>query len=70
MPQRDGFEFETFTAKIIEKRFNNLIDISRANAWIIYLLDVGRFLWNADVVIANLDEPLDPGVIVEIMFAH
>ena len=44
-------------------------DISRATSWIIYLLDLGRFLYGSDVCIANLDEDLDPGVIVEIMFA-
>jgi len=33
------------------------------------LLDLGHFLYGSDVCIANLDEDLDPGVIVEIMFA-
>ena len=33
-------------------------------------MDLGRFLWKADVCIANLDEMTDPGVLVEIMFAH
>ena len=37
--------------------------------WIIYLVDLGCFLNTADVVICNLDEPLDPGMIVEMMFA-
>jgi hypothetical protein len=32
-------------------------------------LDLGHFLYGSDVCIANLDEDLDPGVIVEIMFA-
>ena len=43
--------------------------ISHATSWIIYLLDLGRFLWGSDVCLANLDEDLDPGVIVEIMMA-
>jgi hypothetical protein len=36
---------------------------------IIYLLDLGHFLYRSDVMIASLDEPLDPGVIVEMMYA-
>ena len=41
-----------------------------AFAWIIYLLDVGKFLFESDVLIANLDETLDVGVIIEMSFAR
>jgi nucleoside 2-deoxyribosyltransferase len=34
------------------------------------LLDLGKFLYESDVVLANLDEPIDPGVVVEMQFAH
>ena len=44
-------------------------EISRATSWIIYILDLGNFLYNSDICLANMDEDLDPGVIVEIMFA-
>ena len=55
---------------MFEKYFPNEYETSEAKAWIIYLLDLGRFLWTADVCVANLDEPTDPGVLVEVMFAH
>ena len=44
-------------------------EVARAITWIIYLLDLGIFLYKSDVCVANLDEPLDPGVIVEMMFS-
>eukprot|EP00350_Pseudokeronopsis_sp_OXSARD2_P005073 CAMPEP_0170541980 /NCGR_PEP_ID=MMETSP0211-20121228/1555_1 /TAXON_ID=311385 /ORGANISM="Pseudokeronopsis sp., Strain OXSARD2" /LENGTH=200 /DNA_ID=CAMNT_0010844903 /DNA_START=129 /DNA_END=732 /DNA_ORIENTATION=- len=44
-------------------------EFNQAVYWIIYLLDIGRFLYTSDVCLANLDEPLDPGLIVEMMFA-
>lgn len=44
-------------------------EISLATSWIIYILDLGHFLFGSDICLANMDEVLDPGVIVEIMFA-
>jgi hypothetical protein len=44
-------------------------EIASATSWIIYLLELGHFLYGSAVCIANLDEDLDPGVIIEIMFA-
>ena len=32
-------------------------------------MDLGKFLYESDVIIANMDEPLDPGVLVECMIA-
>lgn len=37
-------------------------------AWIIYLADLAK-LSKGTVCLANLDEPLDPGVLIEIMYA-
>mmetsp|Transcript_44802 Transcript_44802/g.43396 ORF Transcript_44802/g.43396 Transcript_44802/m.43396 type:complete len:135 (+) Transcript_44802:165-569(+) len=44
-------------------------EFNAAVYWIIYLLDLGRYLYTSDVCLCNLDEPNDPGVIVEMMFA-
>jgi len=41
---------------------------SKAVAWIIYLADLSK-LSSGTVCLANLDEPLDPGVLIEIMYA-
>ncbi len=41
---------------------------SKAVAWIIYLADLAK-LSQGTVCLANLDEPLDPGVLIEIMYA-
>jgi hypothetical protein len=41
---------------------------SKAVAWIIYLADLAK-LSKGTVCLANLDEPLDPGVLIEIMYA-
>lgn len=67
-PQRDGFEYKLL-AKTAEKYFpkdkiaTNVRDL-------IYLLDMGIFIPESDLVVANLDEPLDDGMIVEITYAH
>ena len=62
-PQRDGFEFgnlkEAFSGKLPER------DISSAVLNVIYFLDMGLLLPESDVILANLDEPLDEGVVVE-----
>lgn len=44
-------------------------ELSHAINWIIYLVDLGYFLATSDIVVCNVDEPLDPGMIVEMMFA-
>ena len=49
--------------------FPNDEERSKALSWVIYLTDIGKFLYESDVVVANMDEPLDPGVIVECMVA-
>lgn len=67
-PQRDGFEYK-FLAKTTEK-FLPPDKIAQSVRDLIYLLDMGVFIPESDIVIANLDEPLDEGVIVEMTYAH
>ena len=58
-----------FQDKLREMKILKDEEFNAAVYWIIYLLDLGRFLYSSDVCLANLDEPLDPGVIVEMIFA-
>lgn len=66
-PQRDGFEFGNLTKSLSEKLQENQIGSAVQN--VIYLLDMGVFLPKSDVILANLDEPLDEGVVVETSYA-
>jgi len=66
-PQRDGFEFGNLTKALSEKLQQDKIGSAVQN--IIYFLDMGVFLPKSDVVLANLDEPLDEGVVVEASYA-
>ncbi len=63
LAQRDGFRFpelkEALRGKVPDKR------IDKAGGDIIYLFDMGMKLPGSDVVVANMDEPLDPGVDIE-----
>lgn len=68
LPQRDGFEF-TDLSKALEGKIKSK-DREKATSSIIYLLDMGKFIPESDVVLANLDEPLDEGVITEITYAN
>ncbi len=68
LPQRDGFEF-TILQNILSKKLEK-DEVDKAQAIIIYLLDMGYFLLKSNVVVALLDEQLDPGVIVEISYAN
>jgi hypothetical protein len=71
-PQRDGFEFGNLF-KALQKVFPPATPASAIHAVIqviIYYLDMGLFLPNSDVVVANMDEPLDEGVIVEVSYAR
>ncbi len=69
LPQRDGFEFQNLTG-LLSQHFGKEEDISNAVQELIYLLDMGCFLPSSDAVLAVLNEPLDPGVIVEICYAR
>jgi nucleoside 2-deoxyribosyltransferase len=67
-PQRDGFEFSNLRKTLEDKIPHN--QIGSAVLDVIYFLDMGVYLMNSDVVLANLDEPLDEGVVVEISYAR
>jgi len=69
LPQRDGFEFQNLT-ELLSQHFEKEEDIENAVQELIYLLDMGCFLPSSDAVLAVLNEPLDPGVIVEICYAR
>ena len=66
-PQRDGFEFGNLTKALSGKLQQNQIGSAVQSA--IYFLDMGVFVPKSDVVLANLDEPLDEGVVVEASYA-
>ncbi len=68
LPQRDGFEFSKLSNHL--KEHLEPIDISTAVEDIIYMADMGIFIPRSQVIVANLDEPLDPGVLVEIAHAR
>ena len=68
LPQRDGFEFQNLT-ELLSKHLKKA-EIDNAVQELIYLLDMGCFLPSSDAVLAVLNEPLDPGVIVEICYAR
>lgn len=66
-PQRDGFEFGNLTEVLSERLKQE--QIGSAVQKIIYFLDMGVFVPTSDVVLANLDEPIDEGVVVETSYA-
>ncbi len=68
VPQRDGFEF----GRLIDSLKGRLSaeDVQPAVQNVIYFLDMGVFVPKSDVVVANLDEPIDEGVVVEMAYAR
>jgi hypothetical protein len=62
-PQRDGFEFGNLKEALSGKLSSSEINSAVLN--VIYFLDMGILLPDSDVILANLDEPLDEGVVVE-----
>jgi len=68
-PQRDGFEFESLGSHL---RKLNLPaqEVISAVYTIIYLLDIGAMIPKSDVVVANFDEPVDEGMVVEATYAR
>ncbi|MFA0832590.1 MAG: hypothetical protein ACC609_01115 [Methanobacterium formicicum] len=62
-PQRDGFEFgnlkEVLSGMVPAGQINSAVST------VIYYLDMGVLLKGSDVILANLDEPLDEGMVVE-----
>lgn len=69
LPQRDGFEYVAMR-KAMKRYLPNNDDVVKTTRDLIYLLDMGVFIPQSDIIIANLDEPLDEGVIVEVTYAH
>lgn len=66
LPKRYGFEFGRLEEALYEKIENETVPTAVRD--IIYHLDMGYFLPNSDVVCANLDEPIDEGVVTEISY--
>lgn len=66
-PQRDGFEFSQLGPVLAEHLPQ--AEIEKALNSLIYLYDI-QSIWQSDVVIARFDEPPDPGVDTEVLFAH
>ncbi|MDE1874144.1 MAG: nucleoside 2-deoxyribosyltransferase [Candidatus Micrarchaeota archaeon] len=61
-PQRDGFEFTGLIREL--STIQRSEEAERTSKAVIYLLDMKKKT-ESDVMIANVDEPVDPGVIVE-----
>ncbi len=67
LPQREGFEFSKLHSvleTIVEKE-----EVENVTNHLIYYLDIGFLLPNCDLCLARLDEPMDPGVDIEVMEA-
>lgn len=67
LPQRDGFEFTKLGATLA--LFLPAADVNPALQDIIYTLDLAWALRNAHTALANFDEQIDPGVVVEMVYA-
>lgn len=67
-PQRDGLEFGIL-GRALEKELPSY-EVTPAVYTIIYLLDIGLLIPRSQVIIANFDEPLDEGVVVETTYAR
>lgn len=68
LPQRDGFEFANLGTHL--KSLLDWEEVKSAVQSIIYFLDIGRFIPESEVILANLDEPQDEGVLIEISYAR
>lgn len=68
LPQRDGFVWKDLIKQIDNKIPKRKAYAAGVNA--IYLLNMGKFIPQSDVVVAVLDEPTDEGVVVELTYAH
>ncbi|MBS3087640.1 hypothetical protein J4226_03525 [Candidatus Pacearchaeota archaeon] len=66
-PQRDGFEFGNLNKALMDKLPES--EVPSAVEKIIYYLDMGIFVPQSHVILANLDEPQDEGVLVELAHA-
>ena len=66
-PQLDGYEFsalaDAFSKNVPPEELSDVVQS------VIYYFDMGYCLPMSDIVIANLDEPLDEGVVTEVSYA-
>lgn len=68
LPLREGFEDKAFSA--VANKYMSSAEVRNAERNLVYLRDIGIFIPESDVILANLDEPLDEGVIIEMTYAH
>ena len=68
LPQRDGFLMMKFREALMNLGLDER-SADRSSRAVIYIMDLGRDLRMSDVILANLDEPIDEGVVVEQCFA-
>lgn len=66
-PQRDGFEFSQLAPVLARHLPSEEIETS-LNV-LIYAYDI-KSIWESDLVVARFDEPPDPGVDAEVLFAN
>jgi len=73
LPQRDGFEVGKIAGFIASAGHilppGSKVTASEVVMYVPYYLDLGYFMSNAVAVVANLDEPIDNGLMVEIAYA-
>jgi len=67
LPQTMGFEFGRLHTALLEVLPSE--EVMSAVQNVIYVLDIGKFLPNT-YMIARCDEPLDPGVDIELAISH
>ena len=68
LPQRDGFDF-TSLHKELASLLPEYLAVPACHLFI-FLLDLGIYLERSDIVIANVDEPIDPGTHREMLHAR
>jgi nucleoside 2-deoxyribosyltransferase len=66
LPQRDGYEFSSLIP-ILSEYIGENAELAMSD--LIYALDIGYFIPNSDIILANYDEPQDEGVIHEMDIA-
>jgi len=64
LPQREGFEGAN-----LEQFLNRIGEGNAAWQEIVYYFDMGKLVPDSDVLIANIDDPMDEGVLIEQMHA-
>ena len=66
-PQRNGFEFSRLAPALA--KYLPASEIEKSLNILIYAFDL-KSIWESDIVIARFDEPSDPGVDTEVLFAN